>query len=247
MAAGARHGDPAAMSMSMNILRIALLASTAVGLAACSTSPPPPDWQLSARGSAERAVAAYLEGRQKVEGAEIRRLRLEIARTGDPQVLARAELLLCAAQVASLDFSGCSAFEPLRVDATAAEQAYAKYLTGEASGEQVALLPPAQQGPARLLLAPGSQAADGAPVIREIGDPLARLVAAGVWFQAGRGSPALIALAVDTASAQGWSRSLLAWLEVQARSAERAGDSETSQRARRRIDLVLSGGAPPRP
>jgi hypothetical protein len=50
---------------------------------------------------------------------------------------------------------------------------------------------------------------------------------------------------VDTASSQGWSRPLLAWLQVQARHAESAGDAVEARRVRRRIELVLNGGALP--
>jgi hypothetical protein len=74
-------------------------------------------------------------------------------------------------------------------------------------------------------------------------EPLARLVRAGVAFRAGRIVPAEIAAAIETASAQGWRRPLLAWLEVEARRAEAAGEREAAARLRRRIALVLGEGA----
>ena len=42
----------------------------------------------------------------------------------------------------------------------------------------------------------------------------------------------------DIASSQGWRRALLAWLGVQLKRAEQAGDSETAARLKRRIELV---------
>jgi hypothetical protein len=48
----------------------------------------------------------------------------------------------------------------------------------------------------------------------------------------------VLQLAVDTASAQGWRRPLLAWLGAQARRAELAGASEEAERLRRRMALV---------
>jgi len=62
-----------------------------------------------------------------------------------------------------------------------------------------------------------------------------------VLFEAGKANPEMIALAVDTASAQGWRRPLLAWLKVQALRAQRAGASDEAQRLQRRIDLVQDG------
>ena len=46
------------------------------------------------------------------------------------------------------------------------------------------------------------------------------------------------ALAVDTASAQGWRRPLIAWLTVQADQAQAAGDAGTAARARRRLAVI---------
>jgi hypothetical protein len=76
--------------------------------------------------------------------------------------------------------------------------------------------------------------------VQSIEDPLSRLVAIAVLFQARKASPDMIAAAADTASAQGWRRPLLAWLQVQAKLAEAAGDAVEAQRLRRRIELVLS-------
>jgi hypothetical protein len=69
-------------------------------------------------------------------------------------------------------------------------------------------------------------------------DPLSRLVAAGVKLRNGGIDPAGISGAVDIASAQGWRRPLLAWLGVQAKRAEDAGDRETADRLRRRMALI---------
>ena len=69
-------------------------------------------------------------------------------------------------------------------------------------------------------------------------DALSRLVAAGVKLKTGGIDPAGIAAAIDIASAQGWRRPLLAWLGVQAKRAEAAGDSETAARIRRRMQLI---------
>jgi hypothetical protein len=78
--------------------------------------------------------------------------------------------------------------------------------------------------------------------LKEIDDPLARLVAAGVLFQGGRANPAAMALAAETAAAQGWRRPLLAWLGAQLALAEKAGDTANAAQLRRRIELVQDLG-----
>lgn len=199
----------------------------AVLLGACAGGPPPPDWQLSAKDSLDRSQQAYLAGQARVEVAEFARARAELQGTGRPDLVARAELMRCAARTASLVLEPCAGFEALRADAAPAERAYADYLAGRLSPGDAALLPPQHRAVAR----GGSDLPGGA-------EPLARLVAAAVLLQAGRASPMVIAQAVETASGQGWRRPLLAWLGVQARLAEASGDTGAAARIRRRIDLL---------
>ena len=69
-------------------------------------------------------------------------------------------------------------------------------------------------------------------------DPLSRLVGAGVLLRTGQISLAAMTQAVETSSAQGWRRPLLAWLGVQALRAEQAGDIEEARRLRRRMEIA---------
>jgi hypothetical protein len=212
-----------------------MLAALAL-LAACSSAPPVPDWQTNAKGAMDRGTAAYLRGDTRIAQGEFDTARRELARTGRSDLLARAALMRCAARVASLDFDPCAEFEPLRADAAAPERAYADFLAARVQPQDVALLPPQHRAVAT------ASANEAEAALRRVDDPLARLVAAGVLFQSARASPAVVALAVDTASEQGWRRPLLAWLQVQATLAEKAGDTAEAERLRRRI-AVVQGGA----
>jgi hypothetical protein len=206
-------------------------------LAACSSGPKAPDWQMEAKTAMERAVAAYLEGNSRVEAQEFARARSELSSTGRSDLMARAELLRCASRVASLVLEPCAGFEALRPDAPAAERAYADYLAGQLQPQDMALLPAPQRAAA------GADAA----ALKAISDPLSQLVAAGVMFRAGRASPAVLQQAVDTASGQGWRRPLLAWLGVQLQLAEKGGDTEAATRLRRRIALTQNPAAGSKP
>ena len=209
-------------------LKCAVPLLTAWLLNACSSGPKPPDWQVEAKGSMERSVAAYMEGNSRVETAELARARSQLSRTGRTDLLATAELLHCATRVASLVFEPCAGFEALRGDATQAQRAYADYLHGQVQPEGIALLPEAQR----------AAAAGDANALKGIADPLSQLVAAGVLLQTGKASPPLIAQAIDTASSQGWRRPLLAWLGVQAQRAEQGGDIQEAARLRRRMAIT---------
>lgn len=222
----------------MSFGRPVVAALAALMLAACSSTPPPPDWQLNAQGALERAQEAYLAGEGRIEQTEFARARAEVARTGRADLLARLELARCATRVASLVFEPCSGFDAWARDAAPPEQAYARYLQAQASDQDAVLLPP-QHRPLLAAQAGGAQLAT-------VQDPLARLVAAGVLLRGNRADPLTITLAIDAASGQGWRRPLLAWLGVQARRAERAGDLAELERIRRRMQLA-DGEAPRAP
>ncbi len=219
----------------MRLVRMLAAFVSVFAAVACSSTPPPPDWQMNAKDSLERAVAAYLQGNSRVEAVEFARARAELARTARADLLARAELTRCAARVASLVLEPCAGFAALAQDASAAERAYADYLAGKFDAKDAALLPEQHRAVAT--------SSTPATAVAGIADPLARLIAAGVLMQSARAEPAVIALAVDTASAQGWSRPLLAWLNVQVLRAEAAGYADEAARLRRRIGLVLGTAA----
>jgi len=211
-------------------MRMILLLAILAALAGCGSKPREPDWQMNAHGALERYVKAYLSGNARVEAAEFERARGELGSTGQPGLVARAELTRCALRVASLVFEPCEGFERLRADAPAAERAYADYLAGTIAPADVALLPPQHRAAA--------SAQGGSAAAKAIEDPVARLVAAGVLFRRNQGTPDLLVSAADTASAQGWRRPLLAWLGVAAQRAEQVGAIEEAQRLRRRIALA---------
>lgn len=219
------------MKTSTPLISAALL----IALTACGNNPPVPDWQMNAQSSIERSTAAYMTGNARVEEAEYKRARDALGSTGKVDLIIRAELIRCAARVASLVFEDCAGFDKLAADASPADRAYAAYLAGRATAADAALLP-AQHQP--VAAATSDTAAAGAA--QAIADPLSKLVASGVLLRANKATPALLADAVETASAQGWRRPLLAWLGVQAMRAEQAGDATEAQRIKRRIDLVTN-------
>jgi hypothetical protein len=218
---------------------------TALLLAGCGNNPPVPDWQMNAHSSIERATTAYMSGNARVEAAEFARAREALSSTGKVDLIIRAELIRCAARVASLVFEDCAGYDKLSQDASPADRVYAAYLAGRLPGPtpapsvigpsaaDIALLPEQH----RAVAAATSDAA-AAGAVQAIADPLSRLVASGVLLRAGRATPQLLENAVNTASAQGWRRPLLAWLGVQAMRAEQAGDTADAQRIKRRIALV---------
>ena len=218
------------MRSSYRLITPILIAAGA--LSACASGQKVPDWAINEQGAAERATEAYLSGNTRVAEAEWRKAREEVTRTARPDLLARLELARCAAQTAALDTSPCNGYDAVAQDAATPEQAYARYLRGQQQAADIALLPKAQQAIAT------QQPANASATLAAIADPLSRLVAAGALAVRGPLPMAVVQQAVDTASAQGWRRALMAWLITQQRLAQEQGDAELAQRVQRRLDVL---------
>jgi len=194
------------MALSAKARHQAAIALVAL-LIGCSDNPPVPDWQQNSFDALQAFRQLYLAGDTKAAEVEFTHARAELTATGRADLVARAELVRCAARVASLVFEPCTGFEALRDDAGAEERTYANYLDGRVARSSSS-------------------------------EPFSRLVAYGVQFRTASIDPQGMAAAVEIASSQGWRRALLAWLGVQLKRAEQAGDSETAARLKRRIELV---------
>jgi hypothetical protein len=236
----------------MSKLLLPLFTLTALLLPACASRPPPPDWQNNAFAALNSFTSAYLNGNTKVADFDFARAKTEVARTGRADLMARLELARCAAQVASLDLQPCTGYDALAVDAQPAEQAYAAFLSGSWAGMQPTLLPMAYRSLMTQVIeveksgamrkptsATTPQSAQAVSALSQIQDPLSRLIAAGSLLQRELLTPIDIGLAAKTASDQGWRWPLLAWLGVQLKRQQAAGDATAASATQRRIDLVL--------
>lgn len=220
-----------------------------ISLCGCRSGPVPRDWQVNSHEALESALENWLNGNNRLAESELARAKYEVGATGRLDLLARVVLARCAAEVASLngiapanaaaasaasftpgklDGPACQAFRDMASDAAASDRAYFAYLSGQRQGIAPELLP-AQH---RAILAGEAKA------LPAIADPLARLVAAAVLLQRGELPPDGIAMALETASAQGWRRPLLAWLGVQAARASAQGDQALLGQLKRRMILV---------
>lgn len=213
-------------------------------LAACSSTPPPPEWKANAAAALQAYSTAQLSGNTRLAEFEFKQAQSEISRTGRLDLMARAELTRCAAQVASLDWSPCTAVDASAKNAPAEEKAYAHFLAGQWEGLNPDLLPlhyrklvVQHQG----LRAPGAPSGVQPPpsLLQTISDPLARLIAASVLLKRQQLPPSEWAVATETASAQGWRRPLLAWLGMALKGAYAANQTDAATALQARIDVVL--------
>jgi len=213
-------------------VRAAALAAALAG-ASCASPPPVPPWQSDAVEALEAYRAHYLAGESKRAERDYAAAQAAIGSTGRLELAARIVVIRCALGTAALDFDKCSGLDAALHDAGAQERAYGAFLAGRWQGIDMSALPSAYRGVAGA----GPEEAQNRQ-LRAIEDPVSRLVAAGTLLRQARISPESVAAAVDAASAEGLRRPLLAWLKVQEKLAESAGDAAAAARIRRRIALV---------
>ena len=202
-------------------------------LAACGSAPRVPDWKSNAAGAIDSFQREYLAGNTLAAERDLRVARTEVASTGRLDFAARVELIQCAVATAALDFDRCRGIDDVAAQASPEDRAYAGFLRGRWDGIDAGALPSSYRG---VVGARDAEAQSRA--MQGIEDPLSRLVAAGVLLERARITPAGVATAVDTSSSQGWRRAVLAWLAVQAKLAESAGDQAALATIRKRIDLA---------
>jgi hypothetical protein len=208
----------------------------AIACAGCSVAPTPA-WQADAHDALKNFTEAYLKGETRLATRYFAESRAAVAGTGRPDLVARMELIRCGVGTAALDFDACSGYEAVQADSTDADRAYADFLAGKFGHKAGASLPPQYED-----IAKSNDADAQNRALREIKDPLSRLVAAGALFRGARLSPDGISAAVDAASEQAWRHPLLAYLNVQAKLAETAGDAAALEAIRIRMELVSSAG-----
>jgi hypothetical protein len=116
----------------MTVLQRVVLLLQILFVWGCSSGPVPPDWQLNSVSALGAFQSHYLKGDTRAAQVEFERAKAELQSTGRGDLVARAELVRCAARAASLEFDNCPGFEKLRADAGPEELAYAEYLAGRA-------------------------------------------------------------------------------------------------------------------
>jgi hypothetical protein len=217
-------------SMLLVMLLIILLMS-------CGGSQTIPDWSYVSFNQMEDFKKAYLEGKEGIADLHFQRAVAEIKKSGDLNLLAKAYLNRYAVQVALLesfrddDFLKIQAAEP-----NGANGAFYAFLKGDFSQSDSNLLPPQYPRTVADILAARRDSI--AEDVRQIEDPLSRLVMTGVLVRHGYENAELLNGAVETASRQGWKKALLVYLErLQAFHLQRQ-EGEKADKIKQKILLI---------
>jgi hypothetical protein len=206
-------------------------------LAGCGAKPAPV-WIAAGHKQLETFKQDFLTGREPaITEIHFRKAVEEIKKGGDADLLGKAWLTRMALQVAVRE--ELEEGEYLKTEAAEmvpANRNFYRFLKGDAATVDVSLLPESYR-PFWVTLRNGDAAKAGVAVAA-IEDPLSRLIASGLAVRHRLENDAILQIAVETASQNGWKRALLAWLEKLKSSHEAAGDAAKASAIQSRIDLM---------
>jgi hypothetical protein len=207
-------------------------------LGGCS-SKPTPGWIVVGNQQLETFKHHFLTGGQPiVTERHFRKAVEEIKKSGDLDLLGKAWLTRMALEVAVLremeedDYLKVAAAQPVP-----ANRNFYLFLKGKKVEVDRSLLP-AQYRLFLDALRSGNTVKAGQTITVMKDDSLSRLIAAGIAVRINLESEAILKVAVETASRNGWKRALLAWLERLLTLYEATGDAAKATAVRQRIDLM---------
>jgi hypothetical protein len=202
-------------------------------LAGCGGKTPPPDWKVDSSDLIERYTKHELRGENILAERYFQQAINAAGGAGQVAETARLWLVRCAVRRASLDDDDCSEYVELAKFATTDEdRAYYQFITLDWTAVQASRLPSHYAA----LLA--GSADKRLAQIEGIDAPLSRLLAASLIVQRGEADDALLSLATETASAEGWKRPLLVYLKLAEKRASARQDAAALAAIQARIRLV---------
>lgn len=203
-------------------------------LQACGGGPRVPDWRKDSINLIEKYKKAELKG--EVQRAErYFEQALEAAGSaGKIAETAQMHLIRCATRQASLDFEPCTGYlDHAKFGANPEDEAYYRFLTNQQDKLDTSKLPAQYRD-----FAKNSDPAKMLAGLQSISDPLSRLIAASLVTARKQTDDAILNLAAETASEQGWRKPLLVYLKLLENRATVKNDKLEAEKLRTRIKLV---------
>ncbi len=196
-----------------------------------------PDWTYAGYNQLEDFKKSFLTGDDKIAALHFKKAVEEIKKSGNPDILAKAHLTKYAVQTAVLETIDDDLYLKIaEVQSLQKNSHFYHFLKGKVDQVESQFLPEQYRGIMETLRK--GNKADIPADCAKIEDPLSRLIAIGIVIQSGENGVQLLQTAVDTASANGWKKALLIYLEKLADYYTMKKEPETATGIRKRIDLM---------
>jgi hypothetical protein len=201
-------------------------------------SPPPPSWIAAGHQQLETFKRDFLTGAAPlVTELHFKKAVEEVKKAGDVDRLGKVWLTRMALQAAALEPLDDAEYRRVETAGPVpTNHHYYLFLKGE-----LASVDASQLAESYRFVLTALRGRDTALVIHEIeriDDPLSRLIAAAVMLRDHPQNEALLHIAVETASTNGWKRVLLAWLKRQGAFYAASGETAKAEAIGRRMDLM---------
>lgn len=206
-------------------------------ICACGSLMPVPEWKEKGARYLDEYTNSFLKGKEPSTEPHFVKATREITAGNDLRLLAVAYLTKYALHTASLErFDDGEFLKIERLEPDEADMAYCRFLQGNFAAVNTSALPARYTG--LLKAAERKDVALAAHEISAIRHPLSRLVAASVWVSYMPCDEYILQTAIDTASANGWKRPLLAHLEKLHACYLESGEKNKANAVRNRIELL---------
>lgn len=210
--------------------KILLLIAISI-LSSCS-SQPAPAWQQDGNTTMTNFINSYMEGNDRFALNYYSKLVESLSLTADPDIMVIAPITKCAMNIALLKESSCPDIEPF--SGTLKKKENLKYLN-LVSGAKSDL--PSKYRDLAKGTSPCSTEVTNLK-IKKLDTPLSKIIGVSLAFHSGCYDEKTIMMAIDSASAEGWKRTALTYLDILLRYYEEKGLDEKAEAARKRIDLI---------
>ncbi|PIP08967.1 MAG: hypothetical protein COX51_01380 [Syntrophobacteraceae bacterium CG23_combo_of_CG06-09_8_20_14_all_50_8] len=206
-------------------------------LTGCGASKPVPDWLNTSYNQLENYQKNYLSGTEKIAVVQFKGAINEIKKSGDLEILSKAYLIRMALQTATLE--NVNDDEYLKIDAlqpSLPNRSFFAFLKGEINQVDDSLLPQHYRGFCKALRQ--SAGAESLQEIEKMEDPLSQLIALGIIVRLRQDNEDVLKKAIDVASAQGWKKPLLVYLDRLQSYYEGKKDTDKATGIQQRIKLI---------
>lgn len=208
-------------------------------LAGCGASRPVPDWLTASHSQLAAYQKSFLSGDDKLAALRFKGALHDIKKSGDLEILARAYLIRMALQRAVLEEPETADYLKIEtLQASPAHKNYYAFLMGEKAPVDEKLLPAQYRGLLASLRPEGE--AGRLAAIGKIQDPLSQLIVLGILTHQQQEDEALLQRAVAIASAQGWKKALLVYLERLRLHYEGKKQESKALEIKQKIELLIN-------
>lgn len=218
----------------MKYPKIFLVALCITLLQACGGGPKVPDWKKDSVNLVEKYKKAELKGENLLAERYFEQALDAAGSAGKLGETARLHLVRCATRQASLGLDPCEGYlQHAKFGAAPEDESYYHFLANQWDQVDTSKLP----SPYRDFIK-SSDPAKTLSVLQAIPDPLSRLIAISLVVARKQADEAILSLAAETASEQGWRKPLLVYLKLLENTAALKDDKNSLEKIRARIKLV---------